>query len=171
MTYSELKKDALLEECVKRGIDVKGLSTKKKIIHALMDSDKPDEEPAPAPAPLPPVPAPVPVEPAPTEVIGDLTEEDVKKIMDENESDDDLCKAIISVQTDKTTGDCILPKTREELEELIRFNIEGNVNMICGKLHAKVKTLEDELSKSVKSPKKRAPKKVVKKVVKEPVEV
>ena len=96
---------------------------------------------------------------------GELTEEDVNKIMSLNESEEDMCRAIISVPTAKENGEVIFPTTREGLEEIIRYNIEGNVNMISGKLHAKMKVLEAEIvslkkgktGKTVKKKKKESP--------------
>lgn len=167
MTYLKLKIDELLQECEKRNIDVEyykevngGKLTKKNIVQVLItdDEEKGGELPE-CKAPVKhvgeepklsvndtPKPTPVKVSEEPKE----LTEEDIKKIMDENDTEEDICKAIISIPTDKETKEAILPKSREELEQIISFNIEGNVNMICGKLHQRVKALESELAKKKK---------------------
>ncbi len=166
MTYIKLKLDELVAECEKRKIDVEyykenakgGRLTKKVLINVLMDDDMEvqgglesnrqpikhvDEEPKPsADDVLVKKIKSEKVTPEPVE----LNEADIQKIMDENETDDDLCKAIISIPTDKETKEAILPCSREELEQIISFNIEGNVNMICGKLHQRVKALESELA-------------------------
>ena len=170
MTYLKLKIDELLQECEKRNVDVEyykevngGRLTKKNIVQILITDDEekcgelPEckapvkhkgEEPklSVIDTPTPSVPKPVKVSEEPKE----LTEEDIKKIMDENDTEEDICKAIISIPTDKDTKEAILPKSREELEQIISFNIEGNVNMICGKLHQRVKALESELAKKKK---------------------
>jgi len=167
MTYLKLKLDELLQECDKRNVDVEyykevngGKLTKKNIVQILItdDEEKCGELPE-CKAPVKhlgeqpklsvidtPKPKPVKVSEEPKE----LTEEDIKKIMDENDTEEDICKAIISIPTDKDTKEAILPKSREELEQIISFNIEGNVNMICGKLHQRVKVLESELAKKKK---------------------
>lgn len=170
MTYLKLKIDELLQECEKRNIDVEyykevngGKLTKKNIVQILITDDEEKggelpsnkapvkhvgEEPKPSEDDVlvSKIKQPVKVSEEPKE----LTEEDIKKIMDENDTEDDLCKAIISIPTDKETKEAILPKSREELEQIISFNIEGNVNMICGKLHQRVKALESELAKKKK---------------------
>ena len=171
MTYLKLKIDELLQECKKRNVDVEyykevngGKLTKKNIVQILITDDEeksgelPEckapvkhigEEPKLSVNDTPSVPTPsVPVKVS--EEPKELTEEDIKKIMDENDTEDDICKAIISIPTDKDTKEAILPKSREELEQIISFNIEGNVNMICGKLHQRVKALETELAKKKK---------------------
>ena len=171
MSYLKLKIDELLQECEKRNVDVEyykefngGKLTKKNIVQILITDD---EEKC---GELPECKAPVKhlgeepklsVNDTPRPNVGqkavkvseepkELTEEDIKKIMDENDTDEDICKAIISIPTDKDTKEAILPKSREELEQIISFNIEGNVNMICGKLHQRVKALESELAKKKK---------------------
>jgi hypothetical protein len=166
MTYLKLKREELLAECVKRNFDLGDEDAikkmKKKQFIQLLITD--DEDQA---GELPPNKAPVkkngeeqkaevapgaPENPEPKE----LTDEDIKQIIDDNDNEEGLCKAIISVPTDKETKEAILPTNRAELEEVIRYNVEGNVNMICGKLHARVQELEKQLklkSKVVKSKK------------------
>jgi|TARA_R110000744_G_C18990780_1_gene520531 hypothetical protein len=166
MTYLKLKIDELVAECEKRLIDVEHYKenakgkrvTKKMFVNLLIDDDMEKEGGLPSNrAPIKHLDEPVKpseddefikkhkvdkVTPEPVE----LNEADIQKIIDENETDDDLCKAIISIPTDKETKEAILPRSREELEHIISFNIEGNVNMICGKLHQRVKALETELA-------------------------
>jgi hypothetical protein len=154
MTYLKLKREELLQECVKRNFDMGDEDAiaklkKKDFIQLLIKDDEKqapvkniDEEQTPAVTPD------VPSEPAEPK---ELTDEDVKKIMDENDNDEGLCKAIISVPTDKDTKEAILPSNRKELEEIIRYNVEGNVNMICGKLHARLQELEKQLKEKPKS--------------------
>jgi len=162
MTYLKLKREELLQECVKRNFDMGDedaiAKMKKKQFIQLLITD--DENNA---GELPPNKAPVKKngeEQKPAESEGapsvsaepkELTDEDVKKIMDDNDNEEGLCKAIISVPTDKDTKEAILPSNRQELEEIIRYNVEGNVNMICGKLHARVQELEKQLKQKSKS--------------------